>query len=368
MKKFTRRSAIAGIGAGLFVQPSKIAQELQRPAATLGPAAAPSVGQIASRSGFRYGSAFDEEVFSDPAYADLLRHHCRILAPENGFKFGRIRPNEGPPDFRFSDKIIAFAKSARLPFMAVTLIWNDYNPSWLNNLSADRCAYWLERHIDEVAGRYAGEVDSWEVVNEPFLMYHKQPGDYRNGPWYRAMGPDYVRRSFVAAAKADPHAKLALNEAFTEYDDEFGRRTRASLLRLIDELQHAGVRLDIVGLQGHLKPKRPWNPERFASFLEDLAERKVEIYITEFDCDDDSFPRSKAIRDLAVADQYTRFLDVALTQRAVSTVITWQASDRYSYLNDQAVRAARPLPFDEDLQPKLAYDALVTAFSKHSRK
>jgi endo-1,4-beta-xylanase len=250
-------------------------------------------------------------------------------------------------------------------------VWNDYNPPWVGALSAQQATYWLERHIDEVAGRYSGRIDIWDVVNEPFMMYSRKPGNFRGGPWYAAMGPDYVRRAFVAAAKADPKAKLALNEAFTENDDQLGRTTREGLLRLVDDLKQKGVRLDVVGLQGHLKPQRGWNAEAYRDFLEALAATGVEICITELDCDDSSLRGDAASVDRQVADAYRALLDIALSIPAVTTVQTWQLTDRYSFYQydkqKRRVRAARTLPFDATLQPKPAFEALQQSFLAHRR-
>ena len=121
----------------------------------------------------------------------------------------------------------------------------------------------LDAYIDEVVARYRGRLQSWDVVNEPFWPGHRAPGGFRLGPWYDAFGADYVRRAFVRAAQADPKTKLVLNEAQTERDDEVGLAVRAGLLKLVADLKHAGVKLDVVGLQGHLQPQYPHDPARF---------------------------------------------------------------------------------------------------------
>ncbi len=167
--------------------------------------------------------------------------------------------------------------------------------------NSERQAF-FDSYIDEVAGRYAGQLQSWDVVNEPFWPGHKAPGGYRLGPWYDAFGTDYIRRAFARAGAVDKKTKLVLNEAQAERDDDVGLAVRAGLLRLVDELQHAGVRLDVVGLQGHLQPRYPHDPQRFLEFVHALAERKVDIYITEFDVRDDTFPDDVATRDKMIAE------------------------------------------------------------------
>ena len=62
---------------------------------------------------------------------------------------------------------------------------------------------------------------------------------------------------------------------------------------------------------------------------------------------------------------------MALDERATNTVVTWGISDRYSWLNTPSVppdkkrkdgQPSRPLPFDEGLHRKAAWDAMARAF------
>jgi endo-1,4-beta-xylanase len=57
-----------------------------------------------------------------------------------------------------------------------------------------------------------------------------------------------------------------------------------------------------------------------------------------------------------------RYLDVALDEPAVASVITFGLSDRYTWLQEDFPRddgaPRRPLPFDEQLKPKPAHEAL----------
>ena len=78
------------------------------------------------------------------------------------------------------------------------------------------------------------------------------------------------------------------------------------------------------------------------------------------------------VRDRLVADTYSRFLDAALDEPAVKMVVTWGLSDRHSWIvrretNESKWRKdamlSRPLPFDADLQPKPACEAIAQAFT-----
>ena len=179
----SRRTAL-GLLAALAASPSAVSS------ARAGVPVVPSLGEIAARRGILFGTAFDAGVMTNPAMAAHTIHHARILTSDNFMKFGSLRPVEGPADFALADRLVAFCATHNIPLRGHNLIWNDWTPDWVGKLSPSRCAYWLDRHIDEVVSRYAGRLHSWDVVNEPFWPGHGQPGGFRNGPWFAAMGMD----------------------------------------------------------------------------------------------------------------------------------------------------------------------------------
>ena len=286
-------------------------------------------------------------------------------------KFDFIRWKEGQWDFSEADQLLSFAARNNQQLRGHTLIWNENAPKWLKRRPLREITHIFDEHIDRVAGRYAGKLHSWDVVNEPFWPGHGIKGGYRTGPWFEAMGPSYIKRAFKRASSADPATRLVLNEAHCERNDRVGQKIRKGLLRLVDELLDAGIALDAVGLQGHLQPARPYSDKAFGDFLWQLHERGLNIYITEFDIDDATYPSGHRSRDRLVAKRTHQFLSTVLKVPSVKTVICWQLSDRYSWYrnlarkeNPNAKRLPRPLPFDDALRPKPAYDAMIRAFNE----
>ncbi len=344
---------------------------LASPCAAAGPLetirSVPSLGAIAAKRGLLFGTAFDRNALLDDALAALTVHQARILTTDYSMKFGPLRPQEGPADFSVTDRLIAFAQAHNLPVRGHTLIWNEGNPSWLGKLSSARVAYWLDRHIDEVMSHYAGKIAVWDVVNEPFWPGHGKHGGYRDGPWFAAMGKDYIQRALKRAAAIDPSARIAINEAGPEFEVSFGPAAplRTGLLALIDEVQQAGIRLDCIGLQCHWFPQFRFDAGRFQGFLGQIADRGLAIHLTELDVDDSKIPGTVPERDREVARRYETLVRAALVQPKVEAILTWQIADGESWIVREPKmwaapdRPPRPLPFDAALAPKPAYHALA---------
>jgi endo-1,4-beta-xylanase len=334
----------------------------------------PSLGATAASSGYLFGAAAAEVIDTDAAYRDLYITQTKIITTDVALKIGRIAPQPGPKHFESADRLLAFCNQHKIAMRGHCLVWNEWNPEWVKNMSASERRMYFDSYIEEVVARYSGKLQSWDIVNEPFWPGHHAPGGFRIGPWYDAFGSDYVRRAFERAALVDRTTKFVLNEAQTERDDELGLAVRRGLLKLVADLKNAGVKIDVVGLQGHLQPQYRHDPARFSEFVHALADLGVDIYITEFDVSDDIFPDDVATRDAAVARTAQQFLETTLRHPAVKAVITWELADNYSFYrgmargkNPSAARLPRPLPYDDRLQAKPLWGAIAQAFESSRR-
>ena len=181
------------------------------------------------------------------------------------------------------------------------------------------------------------------------------------------MGPDYIDLAYRTAREADPTARLVVNEYGVELDVPEHEARRAALLNLLQRMQRSGTPLDAVGIQAHLPCAGglPFSASRLRRFLAAIAGLGLTIQITELDVIDKDAPPDQTIRDRLVADTYSRFLNAALDEPAVKMVVTWGLSDRHSWAaksrSDQL--SSRPLPFDADLKPKPAFQAMARAFT-----
>jgi endo-1,4-beta-xylanase len=149
---------------------------------------------------------------------------------------------------------------------------------------------------------------------------------------------------------------------------------RTTLLKLLEQMRRSGTPVDAIGVQAHLSCAGgpPFSAARLRQFLADVAGLGLTIQITELDVTDEKAPADEAARDRLVADAYSRFLDAALDEPAVKMVVTWGLSDRHSWIVRKETHESkwrtdglpsRPLPFDADLKPKPAFEAIAQAFA-----
>lgn len=358
-----RRAVLSGLGA------------------TLAAGAAPAVAQeplplwrAAAQAGILFGAAGGPEIFADPAIGETHARHSRLFAHENAMKLNAIRAQEDKPNYTYIDALLGFAEKNGLLSQGTALVWNDDIPAWLKGRSSAEVSRLLDAHLEATCSRYYGRFHSYGVVNEPIFPIYNKPNGYRDGPFYAAMGEDYIFRAFKRVAAIDPTTKLFLNEAWCEHDNALGMKgigieVRKHLLTLIDKMQDRGLKLDAVGLEAHVLSAETWNAEVFSRFLEELSKRKVKIWLTEFDVDDQHFAREMTKRDHQVADLTTEFMRVALANKDVEVVITWGVSDKTSFLRNPEVARqrgrrfdARSLPFDDACREKPMTRALRGAF------
>ena len=333
----------------------------------------PPLRAVAASRGLLYGSYIDPwELQQEPDYAAVCERECGLMVTAR-MDWDHLQPTPERHDFTGVDADEAWARAHAMAFRGHTLVYGERAPKWYAGLP-DRAAAVaaLERHVTETCRHFAGRVQSWDVVNEAILIPAGRADHLRPHVFLDKIGPDYIDLSYRAARAADPAARLVYNEFGIEMELPEQLAKRQVLLDLIDGMRKRGVPLDAIGLQSHLYfEEMPHFDERaFGRFLDELAARGLEIMLTELDVVDKGAPSDIASRDAAVAGVYRRYLDVALAHRAVTTVITWGVSDRMSWIvsipdprthRDDGQRP-RPLPFDAEMHPKPALEAIAAAF------
>ncbi len=279
-----------------------------------------------------------------------------------------------PGEYHFRQQpTLDFCKERGIKLTGAHLLWHLSTPKYFEAATDVAAARKLVTdHITYMCKRFAGQIWSWNVVNEALNPREGHPGGLRASPLVSQLGEQFFDFAFHLAREADPHALLVYNDYAMELDTKENADRRRALLGLLDSLLRRRVPIDGIGLQCHLRLDQfKFAPDVYRNFLREVAARGVRILITELDVFDAGAPADFAARDRAVADCYGQFLDVALDEKAVAALVTWGLSDKYTWLtprySPKFARAdglpSRPLLFDEEFHPKPAYYAVAKALA-----
>ena len=332
--------------------------------------------KLAAEKGLLYGTTISAgQITGDPSFVDLVLQQTGLVVAENEMKWQVMnRGTRGNDDYGPADTVAAFALENDLTLRGHNLLWYYRTPSWFFDLtSRPEIEGVIVERVRALAGRYRGMVHSWDVVNEPIEPRDGRPDGLRTGVFLEMFGPDYLDLAYRTAREADPAARLVINEYDVELDAPEQEARRTALLNLLERMQRSATPVDAVGIQAHLccAGGPPFSAPRFRRFLADVAGLGLTIQITELDVTDEHAPADEAVRDRLVADTYSRFLEAALDEPAVKMVVTWGLSDRHSWIVRRETHESkwrtdglpsRPLPFDAELKPKPAFDAVAQAF------
>lgn len=341
----------------------------------LQPGADCTLGETAADAGIFVGAAVPSDP-EDPRLS-LVSAHFNSLTAENAMKWGELSYHLGDYDYTTADALLAFAEDNGLRVRGHALVWGKYPghgyPADLETLigqSPDPYAFVqtaIADHVATVVGRYAGRIESWDVVNEPLSSVGTQ---FDPNPFYLAMGADYIAAAFMAAREADPDARLFLNEYFLVYDTP---KTDA-LLDLLEDLLAQGVPIDGVGIQGHLFVSEPL-PERLHRFLTAIEALGLDIELTELDVAKnvlwDDMLNGQTLFE-AQADAYDLLAAACFDVASCTGLTVWGIDDSRTWLDElfpfNLFAPNNPLLFDRDLAPKPAYFAIreriAEAFSR----
>ena len=318
-------------------------------------AAAPTLRDLGAARGLLVGTAVASPgLLADPTYAATLAREYGGGVSENDMKWGPVHPAPATYDFAAADAQVAFLEAHGMAVRGHNLAWWMQNPAWLENgtWTRDELIDLLRDHIHTVVGHYAGRIDEWDVVNEAIGL----DGLPWPNVWAKGIGfPDYLDLAFTFAHEADPSAKLFYNDFLIEAP---GPRFDA-VLSMVTAMQARGVPVDGIGFQAHLgtEPCATACVNRTLANMVRVGAAGLAVSITELDV---AVPLPVTPEKLAdQATVYRSVLQACLLAPTCTTFFTWGFTDAHSWIPNQRPGFGAALPFDEQYQPKPAYDALV---------
>ena len=279
----------------------------------------------------------------DDVYRRILAGTFTSVTPENEQKWEVVQPARGRFAFDAADAVVDTARTAGKRVRGHPLVWDQQLPEWVTDAPAGELEAILRDHVRRVARHFRGRVAQWDVVNEPL----ENSGALTPNVFQRAMGEGYIDVAFEEARRADPEAKLFLNEIAAER----GRKADA-LVRLVAALKGRGVPIDGVGLQNHTTSDDFPTRRDLSRLMARIARLGLDVEITEMDVEGpDERGRTAAY---AAAGE-------ACARAANCTGLTvWGVSDTTSWLG----AAKQPTLFDAGGRAKPALGALRDALRR----
>jgi endo-1,4-beta-xylanase len=345
----------------------------------------------AYKDAFLIGTAVSPSITSgrDSAAQLIVKKHFNSITVENVMKAALINPEPGVFNFKPADEFVAFGQSNKMFIIGHTLVWHNQCPAWFftnaqgkPNTKEEQIER-LREHIKVVAGRYAGKINGWDVVNEVI----DDDGSYRQTTWVKAFGngDTLVTYAFKFAQEYAPNTELYYNDF-----NAWRPAKRDGIIRLVKMLQKQHIRIDGVGIQGHWGLNYP-KTKYIEEAIDGYSACGVQVLITELDVDVLPLTREGQIIGQGMADkqfqleEFKTYLDPyqnglpeivqdALTARyeelfsifynrreKISRVTVWGIEDGMSWKNDYPIprRTNYPLLWNRNKQPKPAVKSII---------
>ncbi len=321
---------------------------------------------------------------NDSATIGVVKHHFNSIVAENIMKSEGLQPSENNFNFSIADEFVAFGEENGMHIHGHTLIWHSQTPRWFftdsagNDVSREVMIERMKNHITTVVSRYKGRVHSWDVVNEAI----EGDGSFRQSRFYKIIGEDFIKLAFQFAQEADPDAKLYYNDYSMT-----NPRKREGVINMVKSLQSDGVKIDGIGMQGHIGMDGP-SIEEFEKSILAYSDLGVQVSITELDMSVLPFPRRNMGAEIsenfdyqAYLNPYSEGLPDSVSERyterymeffklfdkhadKIERVTLWGVNDGNSWKNNWPVpgRTDYPLLFDRQNQPKPIVAEIIKYF------
>jgi endo-1,4-beta-xylanase len=246
-------------------------------------------------------------IMTSPEQQTVIKRHFNQLTAGNIMKMSYLHPQADTYTYTQADAFVKFAADNGIKVHGHTLIWHaDYQvPAFMKSFTGDKAAWlaMLKTHVQNVATHFAGQVASWDVVNEAL----SDSGGYRDSLFYQKTGADYIEQAFINARAADATADLYYND----YNIEWSSAKLKTLTEMLDGFKARSVPITGVGFQMHIAMDFPSISTISAAFKQ-VVDRGLKVKITELDIPINN-PNSATYKAGDIKTTYT--LDLGLAQK-----------------------------------------------------
>ncbi|KAF2427247.1 structural studies On the mobility in the active site of the Thermoascus Aurantiacus xylanase I [Tothia fuscella] len=295
-----------------------------------------SVDAKFKKHGKYFGVATDIKLLKEEKNAAIIAAAFGAVTPENSMKWDSLEPKINAFQWAWPDYLVQWAGNHSQIVRGHTFVWHSQLPDWVKNIK-DKAELTtvMKRHINTAMGRYKGKIYAWDVVNE---MFKDGNGELRDSVWSKTYGDGFVKIAFETARAADSKAKLYINDFNL---DQLNNAKTQKMISKVKEWRAAGIPIDGIGSQAHLKPGQAAG---FGAALKGLCAVVPECAITELDIEG------------AKAEEYATVAKACLDIKNCVGITVWGLRDPDSWRKEKT-----PLLFGADYKAKPAWNALLNA-------
>lgn len=319
----------------------------------------------------------------DTAGIRVIKENFNAIVAENCMKSEEIHPEENRYDFTLPDAFVNFGTTNNITVTGHTLIWHSQLPQWFCHnekgelVSPEILKQRMKEHIYTIVNRYKGKILGWDVVNEAI----NDDGTWRESPFYKILGEEFMYLAFQYANEADPNAELYYNDY-----NEWHPGKRDAIVKIIKTMKERGIRIDGVGMQGHVSMEYP-PLEEYQAAIDAYTSTGVKVMVTEFDISALPSPRQNVGANISDTEAYKKemnpytnglptevseawnnrmmdFFNLFLKNSDKITRVTlWGVADGDSWKNGFPMRGRTdyPLLFDRNHQAKPVVQTIIDA-------
>lgn len=317
---------------------------------TLAPATPGSLRAAAERGGISVGTAISwHALTTDARYLPALLRDFDAVTLENASKWGTVQHQPDTWDWSRADEVVDEARAAGLSVRAHPLVWDEHVPTWAIDLPADAFRDASDAFLERAVDRYAGRVQTWDVVNELI----EDDGKQSTAPLFAKRGPGQAEDAFHRARAEDAAARLFYNDDAIAWNNERSRGVEEMLGRWRRE----GVPIDGVGLEMHLHAGKAPPEATVRQRIRAFADLGLEVEITELDVRTGHLHGAATGRGIAQARAFYDAVHACVKEPACTRVTFWGFTDRHS----PWPRGEDATLLDADYTPKLAWRSVKAA-------
>lgn len=328
---------------------------------------APSLKDLALRHNIQMGNHAILSRLHEKPYTDIFTSQFNLALADNTpnwyFTDGGLRPSRNSYNFKQMDEVMAFAEKNNMKVQAHHYLWGEekWLPEWLKkgDYSRDELMQMIHEHIDTVGKKYSGRIQEWTVVNEAFS---RGQHIYGLNDWWaeHTEGKEYIDQAFIWARQADPKSKLILND----FNNESINGVSNEMYEYVKAAKARGVPIDGIGMQMHIDGTHPPVKDEVVANMNRFAALGVDVYVTELDVNMADVKAENDDKDQIEGHIYYEMMRACIEAEKCRSFSILGITDRESWYNHIGLKNPRPLPFDENYQPKPAYYSLRAALGE----